>query len=275
MVLKRSVRSLISILGSPLLRRLKNLEDIHFGEECYIFGDGSSVNYFDISCFNDRIGIAVNAFPRHIDCGLTDVRYWIVAEPGFFLPPLLKSTTNPVSGYQNRKEFQAFFRRQEDDRADLTRLTSIINFLGEIDRQTYFFWDHLPRRRDKERFRSERGSFAGSICAALTIAEYLGFKHAYLIGIDNTHNPGTSHHWYESIDPISSPQIVGTYHAEFFSEIQKHIGITTITPTKQLTELPSIDYETFTGKPLSFRNNYDLLSPTNLKRLQMNPRYII
>ena len=32
--------------------------DIHKGKTCYIFGDGPSIKYFDLSRFDDYIGIS-------------------------------------------------------------------------------------------------------------------------------------------------------------------------------------------------------------------------
>ena len=37
-----------------------NLKDIHKGETCYIFGNGGSIKYYDLSLFNNHIGIGLN-----------------------------------------------------------------------------------------------------------------------------------------------------------------------------------------------------------------------
>ena len=60
-----------SKVGLWIRRKLEyknnKLENIHDGESCYIFGDGHSIKYYDISNFNDKIGIACNHFPFHKD----------------------------------------------------------------------------------------------------------------------------------------------------------------------------------------------------------------
>jgi hypothetical protein len=274
-LMKVMLRSLGGFLTRPLLNRIKKLEANHEGEDCYIFGDGSSVSFFDLSRFNDKVGIAVNAFPRHIDAPRVSIKYWIVAEAGFFLPPIFKRRNmNEVSGFRNRVRFQSFYRRRQSER-DFIMFTSVSNFLTTLHPKMYYFWGRLPKVKKRFGYVSNHESFAGSICAALTLAEYLGFKRAYLVGIDNTHNPGTSHHWYESVRPIKSAQIPGAYHSEFFSEIQKYIEIITVTPFPQETELPSIDYETLTTVKPQFRRNIDLLSPRDLRLLALNPHYQI
>ena len=110
----RSVKNFLRLalwwFAFPVLSRIQSLENAFIGSDCYIFGDGSSIKNFDLSVFGDKVGIAVNAFPRHKDAHLTDVRFWIVAEAGFFLPPVLRTRQNPISTYANRVRFQSFFK---------------------------------------------------------------------------------------------------------------------------------------------------------------------
>ena len=42
--------------------KIFKLENKHFGEECYIFGDGVSIKNYDLENFNDKIGIHVIIF---------------------------------------------------------------------------------------------------------------------------------------------------------------------------------------------------------------------
>jgi hypothetical protein len=267
------LRSTIWFATFPLLRRISRLRDLHKGQECFIFGDGASVKYFDLSSFADRIGIAVNAFPRHRDAHLTDIRYWIVAEPGFLLPPILKSSMNRVEGFRNRVRFQSLFKRQSRDQLDLVRITSVANLLGEAGRNTYHIWDRLPTRGKRRGCVSNQNSFAGSMTTALTIAAHLGFTRAFLVGFDYTHNPATSFHWYEGLPPTSSPELQMSYLIDFFNEITQCLEVVTITPTPQRTELPSIDYPSFTGKQLHHRENIELLDTEDFKTLSLNPGY--
>lgn len=271
----RSIRKLVWIASYPILRRITDLEDLHSGQECYIFGDGSSIKRFDLSAFGDKVGIAVNALPRHRDAQTLNIRYWMIAEAGFFLPPVFRSPKNSAKGYRNRVKLQSFYRRQPRDTTELVQITSISNLPGLRGKKTYYFWDRFPRRKSDHDSPRSSSMFAGSICAAISLAHYLGFARAFLIGIDNTHNPGTSHHWYENVTPISSPQIPGIYHREFFETMMKHIEIVTVTPTPQSTEIPSIDYQSFTGLTLRDQENSQLLAREDLEILALNPRYKI
>lgn len=117
--------------------------------------------------------------------------------------------------------------------------------------------------------------FAGSICAALTIAQYLGFKKAYLVGFDYTHNPPTAKHWYENVSQILSPQELGDFHVQYFNTMMKYIEIVTVTPSLQVTKLPSINYKSLTGRDLSYRENFELLDQSDLDVLALVPDYKI
>lgn len=46
---------------------LEKYKDIHKGETCYIFGDGPSIKWFDLSKFSDHIGISCGVIPFHND----------------------------------------------------------------------------------------------------------------------------------------------------------------------------------------------------------------
>jgi len=273
--MNRFIRKLIWLVSYPVLCRISQLKNLHSGQECYIFGDGSSIRKFELSAFADKVGIAVNAIPRHRDAQSLNLHYWLVAEAGFFLPPLFQTRKNSAKGFRSRLRFQSFYRRRPSDSANLTQVTSISNLPGLWRNRTYYFLDQLPRRKSDSRTPRTDSMFVGSICAAITLAQYLGFKRAFLVGIDNTHNPGTSHHWYENIDPIVSPQIPGIYHREFFETMMEYIEIVTVTPTSQDTELPSIDYKSLTGRELCNQTSSELLSREDREILALNPHFKI
>ncbi len=259
----------------PFLRRIKDLENLHSGEECYIFGDGSSVKQFELSAFADRISIAVGLVPRHIESKHLNLRYWIVAEPGFFLPPLIRLQKTKIKKFKNRKKFQSLYRTVTLNKSSIIRITSVANLFGEWFAGTYFFWDKLPRRNCHDDHPNTDDMFADSICSALTLAQYLGFRKVFLIGFDYTHNPPMAKHWYESVPSEVSNEVPTTWHLEFFNAMRKHIEIVTVTSTPQSTGLSSIDYQTLTGQALRHRENSELLSREDLETLAQFKGYKI
>ena len=51
----------------------KQIRGKHKGEECYIFGDGLSLKYMDLSFFSDKPAIACNNFIFHKDFKKVDL----------------------------------------------------------------------------------------------------------------------------------------------------------------------------------------------------------
>lgn len=266
----RSLRRAISFLATPISRRISVLENAHEGEECYIFGDGASVKYFDLSKFSDKRGIAVGVMPHHRDFDRASIQYWILPEPMFFWPALRKG---PYTSRIVRKRFQDFFKPPRAFRRRVTCVLSLTNFPVGFSRRTQYVFDQLPSGRPEIFALPHVEYFAGSVNASLTLAAYLGFRRAYLVGFDYTHNPPCAGHWYE-IGP-GIPQDFVDYNKDFFDWVMTIIDVVTVVPSPQNSYLPSIDYETLTGDALQFNENTDLLSQAELADLAVWTDYRI
>lgn len=247
-----------------------DLKDTHIDEECYVFGDGVSVKSFDLSNFCDKPGIAVGVFPRHIDAGAVDLRYWILAEPMFFWPALRKG---PYSSRTARRRFQEFFKPQNMTQPGTVPILNLTNFPVGMRRRSRYIFDRLPSNEDDRFCVPDIDYFAGSINASLTLAVYLGFKRAYLVGFDYTHQPATAGHWYEWGRGV--PQDFAAYNHEFFEWVTQHIDVVTVVPTPQTTHLTSVSYLELTGSPLTYRENDELLSRDALTTLALWAGYQI
>ena len=69
---------------------LKRFKDIHKGQTCYIFGDEPSIKWFDLSNFDDHIGIACGNQMLHNDFGKLNIKYYAIPEPWLFCPNWIK-----------------------------------------------------------------------------------------------------------------------------------------------------------------------------------------
>jgi hypothetical protein len=264
------IRHAISLFMWPFLNRVRHLQGLHTGEECYIFGDGSSIKSFSLARFADRPGIAVGVMPRHIDFPNLDVRYWMLPEPMFFWPAFRRG---PYASRADRKLFQTFFRPRNMVPKSIKSFLNVTNFPTGLFHNVQYVFDRFP---GDHRFRESTYSvdwFAGSINASISLAIYLGFTKAYLIGFDYTHEPATAGHWYEMGKGI--PQTFEAYNVDFFLWASQYIDIVTVTRDQQSTRLNSIDYRTLTGEELTYRENLDLLSRDEMTSLAVWPDYRI
>jgi len=261
--------SLIWLTGYPILSRMRKLHNRHRDAECYIFGDGPSIAHFDLLQFSDKIGIGVNAFPRHKDAGQTKLKYWVVAEPAMFYPPIIRTFFNRGGNLRWRLQIRRFYSPPVSGLDDLTHVISFWNFPFRFRRSTQYFLDRFPHPSRKSTDRSFAESFDGSINAAISLAIYLGFSRAYLVGFDYTHDPPAGGHWYDINDGDVRPNLHG-YNWSYFDQVGPSIELVTVTVTEQNTYLKSITYSTLTGRAPVKKQNREMLKHEDLKTLSMH-----
>jgi hypothetical protein len=134
-----------------------------------------------------------------------------------------------------------------------------------------FMFRELPKSRNKTDDLLRRFDlFGGSFHAALTLAYYLGFKKLYLVGFDAwTLQPACNMRWYEwgKGEWFEGPN----YASEYLDVLQTEVDICAISLNRHSQNVKSIAYETYTGKPPTFRENYELLSEYHLNVLATYP----
>ena len=79
-----SFNKLLLNFFSKTLKKNKKFKDLHKGESCYIFGNGSSLKHYDLKLFNDKASIGCGALFAHKDFRHLDLKYYYVAHPLFF-----------------------------------------------------------------------------------------------------------------------------------------------------------------------------------------------
>lgn len=153
--------------------RLKKFHDLHKGEDCFIIGNGPSLNKMDLSLLNDYYTIGLNKifllFERtglKIDYHVCINRFVIRQCSQDFL----KMECPSFISYKYRNK--------------MLRGNDKIYFVGDIHSRWKFFEDITT------------GISQGSTVtyAAMQIAFYMGFKRVFLIGVDhNFARTGTPH----------------------------------------------------------------------------------
>ena len=173
----------------------KQIRGKHKGEECYIFGDGLSLKYMDLSFFSDKPAIACNNFIFHKDFKKVDVKYYTLFEPFWFFPfygALIKKRKIVLNKIQLKERI-------------LIKQNPNILFFSDISNSAFFRNRNLIFISNRiKNFISPKkilenyiNCFAGSLNIQIVIAIFLGFKKAYLVGCDYTHSNSLSGqlHW--------------------------------------------------------------------------------
>ena len=77
------MKSIINRLSDNLLKgltqsNLSKFKDLHKNQQCYIFGNGPSIKWMDLSHFKDKIAICTGQLHYHKDFKELDSKYFFV-----------------------------------------------------------------------------------------------------------------------------------------------------------------------------------------------------
>jgi len=265
---------ILLILFSKTLKKNTRFKDVHKGKSCYLFGNGSSLKYYDLKLFNDKASIGCGALFTHKDFKDLNLKYCYVSHPLFFY----KFWKNPYSKRYEKNKVGAFYRKNMAFFPEKQYFTSLSNYYGiQGDNINYVY--HFGQRDEvsgdnqmDEVFSMMEGSMSGMIGVAL----YLGFTDITLVGCDYTFFPKMHGHFYER-GPEKRTE-GPAFQGKFLNFIKDKVTIRTITPNEEFRgdELPSMTYKALTGVDPVYKDNNKILSEADLKELDsMNMEYKI
>ena len=266
-----------SEVGLWIRRKLEyknyKLENIHDGESCYIFGDGHSIKYYDVSNFNDKIGIACNHFPFHKDFKKTNIKYSVLIEPFYFMPffdSVIKKrkvqsifSFNPIS-YNYRKLIKS--------NKGIIFFVNLSNWFFLSGKNVHFLYKNIFYKKKKydneicKKFDCDKGVLR----RAISLSVYLGFKEINLVGCDYLFHPKNLGHWYEKGQPRIDFKFDESYIDNFISEVKKEkVSFKLISPHKVKSNIDTITYFKLFNKKTNYKENTELLSDKTLTFFSM------
>lgn len=249
---------------------LKKFHDIHKGQTCYIFGDGPSIKWFDLTKFDDHIGISCGAQVLHNDFSKLDVRYYSIVEPFLFCPNWMKR-------HQYLRDLKIItneYRNLIKIHNNITFFLNLSNFPFIWGSNIHYIHRYLQKGCNKFSKFGNLDPFVGSFQATLSLAYYMGFSKVYLVGFDAwTIQPSRTLRWYE----LGNGELYNSnnFAIPFLNILKEHMEICTISHEGTSCNVNNINYESYTGQKPLFRENYELLSPYYLKMLGTFPDYKI
>jgi len=246
------------------------LEDKHQGEQCYIFGDGVSIQNYDLHNFNDKIGIACNHFPFHKDFKKTNVKYAILCEPFYFMPffdSIIKkrkvktiSSLNPISFH---------YKKIVRTNPGINFFINLSNYLFFKGKNIFYLYKNILSKKNKPYYLcKEFDCDKGVLRRAISLAVYLGFKTIYLVGCDYLTNPSKYGHWYEKVSGYR--EIDESYIDGFIDRLrQNNINFKLVVPKKVESDIEIVTYEDLFKSKINFKKNNLLLSEENMRVFKM------
>jgi hypothetical protein len=271
-VAKRALKEVLSVVARPATERIGEVRDAHLGESCYIFGDGVSLKWFDLSAFPAKPAFVLSYLFFHKQvAALGKPVYGLLTEPYYFYP-YFRLPWPPRTLWRNR--IQSEYRRVVAQHPEVKFFVNLSNYPVLRRRNVYHLFRWLPASRFSDQCR-ERGQdvFHGSLRAAITLAIHMGFTDIFLVGCDYTHRVSRSLHWYEKGEGILTEH--PGYNAEFFALAQDHAKLTTVTLEPGSDVLPHVSYQDLTGAKPAFRENTELAERCHLELLSTWPGYTV
>ena len=255
------------LLVGPLAKKAR----AHQGEDCYIFGDGPSVKWFDLKSFRDKPAICCNMFPFHKYFRELDVRYCTITEPRYFAPLFLKrGRANLVGTHAISRDYRKLIAQNPR----IGFLVHISNYPFIRGSNVSFEAGRLPGSGGLIRELNRFVVFGGAFYATLGLAYFLGFARVYLIGFDAwVIQPSRLRHWYEFGE---GERFEATNFGEdFLGILKREMQIYAISASGGSRNAIHIDYRAHTGRTAVYRENFDLADERALAVLATYPGYQI
>jgi hypothetical protein len=260
------VKRLITRTMRGQLSKLDDLHQRHAGEECYIFGDGVSLKWMDLHQFADRTAIFGNMMVYHKEASALKVPYCTLTEPYWFWPvfPYGRGRNLRLLRHRIHKQYRQAIRSNPKT----LFFVNISNYpVARFSNALYVTRWYKPPFEAKNPFAERPDSQNGTLKFQISLAIYLGFKRAFLVGHDYTHLPSRSLHFYEKGEGIQSGSQHKDFSREFLNYAKQHMDLVTVTLDGVSDTLRYVTYKDLTGKDPQFRENTDLINRVDLESL--------
>jgi hypothetical protein len=259
---------LLSVFSNALKKNEK-FKNIHKGESCYIFGNGSSLKHYDLKQFNDRVSIGCGALFAHNNI------YYYVSHPLFFY----NFWKNPYSGKYEKNKTGSFYRRKMKSHPDVQYFTSLSNYFG-IQGENINYVYHFGRANSLSignQMDSVFTMMTGSLIGMIGMALYMGFKHITLVGCDYTSSPQKIGHFFE-IGEGADQESDDIFNEAIFNSLSEFVDINSITIDNKYKGrvIPSVSYSDYTNSIPIYKENREVVSEEDFLELDsLNLNYKI
>lgn len=261
---------ILKTLSKNIISKNKKYLNIHRNDECYIFGNGLSLKYYDLSLFNDKIGIACGPVFSHKDFRKTKIKYLYEGQPFFFY----RYWKNPYRGFSIEKNLIGTFYKDKIKKIkDVVFFCSLSNFFG-IRGKNINFLHHFDQEFNGFNHSSIDNEFTtmkSALMAMIGLSINMGFKRVILVGCDYCMYPSTIGHFFEKgvlKNNLNFNKNL-SYLEQFKTLNDTNIEISILIPNADFSSslFKCITYKELTNSKPKFFENTELISNEDLKIL--------
>ena len=239
-------------------------KDKHKGETCFIFGNGGSLKYYDLSALPSNVAIACSFALVDRRLRRLNVKYNILSDSYCLYPVVYNDYIDAVQ----RNPQRAIFRRLIARNPDVTFFTSITNSYAFATKpRNLRYWHHFGVRDfSSADLAGNFSTCSGALDSMIGLARYMGFSKALLFGCDYLCVPKLEGHFY-----AYAPPRVGLEDEAYAQRILKCVGdmeVVAVCPKGIGSRyFASVNFEEQFGAPEVYQTNEEIIEPADLELL--------
>tara|TARA_B100000035_G_scaffold70904_1_gene58288 strand:- start:29602 stop:30408 length:807 start_codon:yes stop_codon:yes gene_type:complete len=250
---------------APLIS--KNIELVNYfkGEDCYIFGNGSSIKFLDLDFFTDKKVIGINHILLHKKSKQLDLACIVLPESYFFY----SYYKNPYTKRIQKNLLGSLFKMKLKEFPNIRLFTSVTNFFGNSHKLTNYIhhFGFKSANNKKLSIDKEFSFMAGGLSTAIGVAINLGFKKAILVGCDYLLDPVNNGHFYTL--PVEKKENKRPTKPAFIDIAKEFIELELLSPFSSNGIINTVECnQIFKGHKIKYKENYEIVEEKDIKILQ-------
>ena len=265
------LNAVLKVLSRFILSCNKEYRDLYEGQDCYIFGNGISLKWYNLNKFANKKSITCNWLYLHKQFGSLEIVADIELHPFFYYP----YWKNPYSGKWVKNPIPGFSHSSGKFNHDYPIFVSVSNYLALRNYSNIRYLHHFGEKKFDVGKIDLAGTFSGmrgSLFGLLGIAAYMGFKKLTLVGMDYLYDTVMGQHFYENGKGFREVQdaVKKERDRKIFKQLKKEfdIDIELMLPREATSpHLPSVYYSDYFSVNEEYRNNNVLVDMKNLRVL--------
>lgn len=254
-------------LHKALVLRNKKFKNLHAGETCFIFANGASLKYYDISNLPKYPVIACSYTLIDKRMQNLDVKYMVFTD-SYNLYPFLYNTYPFVRKFQKNK-IRKTFSDAIVNNPQMQFFVNLTNFYSPLCRSKNInYFHHFGDKASKSYDLASNFTLCdGALDIMLGMAKYFGFSKAVLVGCDYLGSPPMMGHFYADSKPFYGP-----YLSEYCARVKTAAeGIDILAILPQGVSSPDFkfaSYEEYFGIETRYQENVEFVDLVYLERLR-------
>ena len=258
------LRTVLKRLTKNVMKKNKFFNELHRGEECYIFGNGDSLKYFDLELFKDKISFGCNVLMVHKDFHKLYQKYYVSVHPLIY-SPVWQGMQSGI--YFEKNPYYKLYKKYYN--CNHINFVHSSNYFFINDKNKFRFvhnLDKYPIGTDYIDFTTSCSFVHAALSTMVGLAIYMGFKKVYLVGCDYLFTPMVLGHFW---DVKEARLAEAPYpHLDLLNKLSDVIDLTIVTRKGISSKIKSIQYEKFFNVKENYKNADQLVSQSDLKELE-------